>query len=320
MILVCGEALVDLFVASPEGDEMPARAVAGGSPFNLAIGLARLGVPSAFLGAISRDRFGAFLAQRLAGEGVDGRFLVRSDRPTTISAIATGEDGQPSYSFHGEGAADRWLEPADLPAVLPSEVTALTFGSYSMAVEPVGSTLAALAEREAGRRIISIDPNLRPTVIGDRAGWVGAVERFYRVATIVKTSDEDIRTAWDGQLSVDEAAAYWLERGVGLVVITEGARGATAFGHAGQASMPAYSVPVADTVAAGDSFHAALLARLMQMGLAAPASIAGLDRSALADLLVYAAAAAAVTVTRRGADMPTKAEVEISLRQGRISR
>src|SRR3954464_3954116 len=113
MIVVCGEALIDLFAGSAEGAEMPARAVAGGSPFNVAIGLARLGVASAFLGGISRDRFGALLADILASEGVDGRFIVRSDRLSTISAVATTADGQPSYAFHGEGAADRSLQVSD---------------------------------------------------------------------------------------------------------------------------------------------------------------------------------------------------------------
>jgi fructokinase len=196
MILVCGEALIDLFVGPAEGAEMPARAVAGGSPFNVAIGLARLGVDASFLGGISRDRFGALLARILIGEGVDDRFLVSTDRPSTISMVATDDNGQPSYAFHGEGAADRSLALADLPAKLPPDVQALTFGSYTMAVEPVGSAFAALAERECGRRVISVDPNLRPAVVGDMARWATAAERFYRTATIIKASDEDVRAAW----------------------------------------------------------------------------------------------------------------------------
>ena len=143
MIVVCGEALIDLFVGPAEGAEMPARAVAGGSPFNVAIGLARLGVDSAFLGGISRDSFGALLASRLVREGVDDRFLVRTDRLSTISMVATDDNGHPSYAFHGEGAADRSLALADLPAKLPPVVRALTFGSHTMAVEPVSSAFAA---------------------------------------------------------------------------------------------------------------------------------------------------------------------------------
>jgi fructokinase len=313
MILVCGEALIDLFVGPAEGAEMPARAVAGGSPFNVAIGLARLGADASFLGGISRDRFGALLARMLVGEGVDDRFLVRTDRPTTISIVATDDNGQPSYAFHGEGAADRWLTLADLPAALPPEVRALTFGSYTMAVEPVGSAFAALAERECGRRVISVDPNLRPSVVGDIARWAVAAERFYRTATIIKASDEDVRIAWGGSVSIAEAAAYWLERGARLVVVTEGAKGATAFCAAGHVSMPAHSVAVRDTVGAGDTFHAALLAQLAKTDRLSPDAIAELDLPAIRDLLGYAMAAAAVTVSRNGADLPTAADVEATL-------
>ena len=314
MILVCGEALVDLFVGAPEGTEMPARVVAGGSPFNVAIGLARLGVAAGFLGGVSNDRFGTLLADILASEGVDGRFVVRTDRLTTISAVATGKDGHPSYSFHGEGAADRSLTLDDLPAALPETVGALTFGSYTMAVEPVGSAYAALAEREKGRRVISVDPNLRPTAIGDMAGWQGAAERFYRAATLIKASEEDVRIAWDGHITVAEAAAYWLDLGARLVVVTEGERGASAFSAAGRVSVPGRSVAVRDTVGAGDTFHAALLAHLAQSGRLSPAAIAGLDLPALEELLTYAVAAASITVARRGADLPGAVEVEAVLR------
>lgn len=310
MILVCGEALVDLFLDSPEGAEMAGRAVAGGSPFNVAIGLARLGLPVGFLGAISLDGIGTMLAERLRLEGVDTRFTARSHRLSTISAVAAGADGQPSYGFHGEGAADRFLLPADLPAVLPPEVRALSFGSYSMAVEPTGATLAALAERAHGRLVISVDPNVRPGVVPDMALWAGAAERFYRSATIVKASDEDIRIAWGGRLSLQDAAAYWLGLGARLVVITRGADGVVGFCAAGQVALPARAVSVRDTVGAGDSFHAGLLARLSQTGRLSIEGIAGLNLEALGDLLNYAAVAASITVGRRGADLPKAVEVE----------
>lgn len=320
MILVCGEALVDLFAETSTVGEMPARIVAGGSPYNVAIGLARLGIESAFLGGVSRDGFGTLLAELLAREGVDDRYLVRTERLSTISVVTTGKDGHPHYAFHGEGAADRSLTAVDLPAVLPDAIRALTFGSYTMAVEPVGSAFAALAERERGRRVISIDPNLRPTAIGDMAVWHRAAERFYRAATIIKASEEDIRIAWDGRRSPAEAASHWLDLGARLVVVTLGEQGATGFSAAGQVSVPGHRVEVKDTVGAGDTFHAALLARLALTGRLSPEAIAGLDREALADLLAYAAAAAAITVTRRGADLPTAVEVEAAARRPRAAR
>jgi fructokinase len=313
MILVCGEALIDLFVGAPEGSEMPARAVAGGSPFNVAIGLARLGVRTAFLGGISRDSFGAFLADRLAREGVDDRFLVRSNRPSTISIVATADDGQPNYAFHGEGAADRSIQLAHLPAALPDDIRALTFGSYSMAVEPAGTIFAALAQREHGRRVISVDPNVRPNVVSHMQSWDVAAERFYRTATLIKASDEDVHVAWGGRVSIADAAAYWLDCGARLVVVTEGAKGATAFSAAGSVSVSGRSVVVRDTVGAGDAFHAALLAQLAKTGKLHPDAIAALDLSAIRDLLIYATTAAAITVSRNGAHLPTAADVAASL-------
>ena len=208
---------------------------------------------------------------------------------------------------------DRSLGYADLPAALPAEVQALTFGSYTMVVEPVGSAFAALAEQERGRRVISVDPNCRPSVVRDMAQWSRAAERFYRTATLIKASDEDVRTAWDGQIRIAEAAAYWLDCGAHLVVVTEGLRGATAFCASGQVSVPGRPVIVRDTVGAGDTFHAALLAQLAKTGRLHPDAIAALDLPAIGELLTYATAAAAITVARRGADLPTAAEVEALL-------
>jgi fructokinase len=299
---------------------MPARAVAGGSPFNVAIGLARLGVRTAFLGGISRDSFGAFLTDRLAREGVEDCFLVRSDRPSTISIVATTDNGQPNYAFHGESAADRSLQLAHLPATLPDDIRALTFGSYSMAVEPTGTTLAALAQREHGRRVISVDPNVRPAVVSDMRSWAVAAERFYRAATLIKASDEDVNVAWGGGVSIADAAVYWLNCGASLVVVTEGVKGATAFSAAGRVSVSGRSVAVRDTVGAGDAFHAALLAQLSKTGRLHPDAIAALDLSAIHDLLVYATTAAAVTVSRNGADLPTAAEIAASLQSSQSLR
>ena len=312
MILVCGEALIDLFVTRPGRSEMSVRAVAGGSPFNVAVGLARLGVRTAFLSRISRDPFGAFLVDRLAREGVDGGFLVRTDRPSTISIVATADDGQPNYAFHGDSAADRSLQLTHLPSTLPDDIQALTFGSYSMAVEPVGTTFAALARREHGRRVISVDANVRPTVVSDMQSWTVAAERFYRTATMIKASDEDVRVAWGGRVSIADAASYWLECGARLVVVTEGAKGATAFSAAGSVSVPGRSVVVRDTVGAGDTFHAALLAQLAKTDRLHPDAVAALDPSAIRELLAYGTAAAAITVSRDGADLPTAADIDAS--------
>lgn len=312
-VLVCGEAIIDLFVGPPEGTEMPARAVAGGSPFNVAIGLARLGVRSAFLGGVSRDRFGTLLADVLEREGVDMRYVHRTDRLSTLSAVATGVDGQPSYSFHGEAAADRSLTLADVPAELPDSVRAITFGSYTMLVEPAGSAYAALAAREQGRRVISVDPNVRPTVVPELGRWKVDAERFYRTATLIKASDEDIRLAFGAGASLQDAADYWHGLGARLVLVTRGAEGVMAFGRDGAMTVPGRRVSVRDTVGAGDTFHAAFLARLAATDRLDATSIAQLDGEDLGNLLTHATAAASVTITRRGADLPHLADVEAVL-------
>lgn len=308
MILVCGEALIDLFVGEGDGLDLNARAVTGGSPFNVAVGLARLGVPVGFLGGISTDRFGRLLTDSLVHEGVETRFLKRSANPSPLVVVSPDEDGQPSYVFHTHDCAERDLTPADLPA---EAFEAMVLGSYSLAVEPVGSALLTLAER-AGGRVVSLDPNLRPTLVGDLDAWRQRFDRFVRTAAIVKLSREDLVAAY-GQTDPAVLAAGWFFQGVLLVVVTDGGSGATAYHRDWTMHRPGRPVAVIDTVGAGDTFHAALLARLAQRGLLSRTALAALDDAALADLLDYAVTAASITCTRRGADLPRAAEVEEAL-------
>ncbi len=326
MILVCGEALMDVFVEAPDpgalrgGTALPARIVPGGSPFNVAVGLARLGVPTGFLGGLSRDHFGTHLRDLLAREGVDTGLLLRSGQPTTLSVVATDGEGVPSYSFHGEGAADRVLTTADLPARLPDRIRALVLGSYTLAVEPVGSALLALAEREGGRVPVSLDPNLRAAVVGDLAAWRLRFERFVATASIVKASEEDIAAGFGAVGSVADLARRWLAMGPDLVVMTRGPAGAVGFTRGGtMAEVTAPRVTVADTVGAGDSFHAALLARLHDRGALesrAAVSAAARDPALLRDAMAYAATAAAITCARPGADLPRGEALDRALARG----
>lgn len=317
MIVVCGEALVDVFVgdpAVPDATALPAEIVAGGSPFNVALGLARLGARAAFLGGLSTDRFGELLQGILRREGVDLSYAPVSASPTTMSIVARGADGHPRYAFYGDNAADRVFAAADLPAALPDEVRCITMGSYTLSVQPVGDAYLALAQREAGRRVISIDPNLRPSIIGDLDAWAARFDRFAATATIVKSSDEDIAVAYGGRLGIAEAVARWQAAGAGLVVVTRGAEGAVAFPRRGDpVEVPGRRVAVIDTVGAGDTFHAALLANLAATDALSPAAIADLPAGRIGDALAYAATAAAITCSRRGADLPRAADVRAAL-------
>jgi fructokinase len=313
MILVCGEALIDLLIGAPSGQSLPAQAIAGGSPFNVAVGLARLGTETGFLGGLASDGCGAFLAGRLGAEGVDMRLVKHSARPTPVVLVSTGPDGQPSYTVHAHECADTDLELADLPVSLDPGITAIAFGSWTLAVPPIGDTLLALAEREADRLVISIDPNLRIGMVGDLTAWRDRIDRYARAATIIKLSEEDLRDAYGPQANAGDLARRWLAGGVAVVVVTRGAAGATAFHRAGSVHVPGRRVVVVDTVGAGDTFHAALLARLAQTDRLNRDAIGALDAAALRDLLDYATAAAAITCSRKGADLPTRAEVDAFL-------
>ncbi|TGD95456.1 carbohydrate kinase family protein [Methylobacterium nonmethylotrophicum] len=311
MILVCGEALIDLFVEtvrpSPERAGLPALAVAGGSPFNLAIGLSRLGATSGFLGGLSGDAFGRMLADRLTAEGVDLAFARESARPTPLAIVSTGPDGHPAYTFHAEACAHADLTTADLPATLPDAVEAIALGSFSLVAEPVGTAYAALAAREARRRVISLDPNLRLGLIPDLQRWHARFDDLVAHADIVKLSDEDLRAAYGAGADEGEIARAWLDAGVALVVVTAGPDGARAYRAGGSLAVPGRTVAVIDTVGAGDTFHAALLARLDRDGRLSRDAILGLGPEALAEILAEAVAAASLTCTRLGADLPTLA-------------
>ncbi len=314
MILVCGEALIDMFVTAKADGSLVTEPVAGGSPYNVAIGLARLGSRTGFFGGMSNDAFGIHLAAKLQREGVDLRYALRSDRPSTLVLVSTDAAGVPTYRFIGEGAADRMLTVADLPASLPGDVTALTFGSLSMGVEPAGATFLALAERESGRRVISVDPNLRASVVGDIATWKVRLERFIAAANIVKSSIEDIEGTYGHGVPAASVVAGWMALGPSLVIVTRGAEGATAYWQGGSTAIAGRKVPVVDTVGAGDTFHAALLNFFERKGQMTAAGLKSLTEATVKDAIAFAAAAAAVTCTRRGADMPSLADAEAMLR------
>ncbi|HPG21197.1 MAG TPA: carbohydrate kinase [Amaricoccus sp.] len=308
MFLVCGEALFDFFLETEEGPASARYAArAGGSPFNVAIGLARLGQRSGLLTGISRDLLGQRLRRVLEDEGVSTRYSVATDRPTTISLVGLDTAGVPAYQFYDTGSADTGLTAADLPPLAP-EVTGLHFGSYSIAVAPVADTLAGLAAGRGGR-FVSVDPNIRPTVEPDMEVWRARLDGLLPHTDLVKISAEDLGLIRPG-LGREAFAADLLGRGVQLVVVTDGdapAHAWTASGLHGSATPP--KVVVIDTVGAGDTFQAALLARLLRGPDGPKAAIAALDRVELEAILSYAARASALTCSRRGADLPRAAEL-----------
>jgi fructokinase len=306
MIVVSGEALMDVFTAGDTPTGMALDARIGGSPLNVAIGLARLRQPVAFFGALSKGALGERLARALRDEGVDLRCAARVDAPTTISLVDLDARGVPAYAFYGEGAADRSLPKAALQAV--PTAAAYHFGSYAMVVEPVAAVQRALVEREHRRALIAYDPNIRLNVVPDLARWHDTLAWMLPRTHVLKVSDEDLGLLFPGAEPAT-LAAQWLQAGVALVVVTRGARGASAWTATHHASLGSVVVQVIDTVGAGDTFQAALLAALAERGLLHPAKLAALDAGSLQAVITFAARAAAITCSRRGADLPRRHEL-----------
>jgi fructokinase len=310
MYLVCGEALFDFFSQPDSGqsNKVGFQAIAGGSPFNVAVGLRRLGIDAGFFAGISSDYLGRRLATVLAEEGVRDDFLVPFDAPTTLSMVAVGADGSPQYSFRGEGCADRMLSVEHLPT-LNDSVRGLHVGSFSLVVQPVADALLALVRRENGKRLITFDPNVRLNPAPSIELWRSQVAKFAEHAHIIKVSDEDLELLYP-EKEPAAVAQGWLRDNCQWVIMTRGREGATVFTRGlGSWSVAARKVDTVDTVGAGDTFQAALIAFLTERGLDAPSALAVVDRETLTKMLEFAVAAAAVTCTREGPDLPYRAEV-----------
>ena len=307
MLVVCGEALMDVFTAAdtPSGVTLDARV--GGSPFNVAVGLARLAQPVAFFGAVSRGALGERLMRALANEGVSTACTQRVDAPTTLGLVELDAQGVPAYAFYGEGAADRQLASAALDAI-PAGARAFNFGSYATVVEPIASTLRALVERERSRSVIAYDPNVRLNVEPDLARWRAHLQWMLPRTHVLKVSDEDLALLHPGA-DVESLAAAWLATGVRLVVVTRGQHGALGWCAAGRVQAAPVAVEVADTVGAGDTFQAALLTWLAEHGALSPQALAQLTREQLGAATDFAVRAAAITCSRRGADLPRRSEL-----------
>ena len=316
MILVCGEALMDVFAAGPTPTGLTLDARVGGSPFNVAVGLARLLQPVAFLAAISTGFLGERLMAALQAEGVNTSAIARTAAPTTLSLVGLNAGGVPAYSFYGEGGADRQLQPSALAALLalPAPVQAIHVGSYTAVVEPFASTLRELVARECRRCLIAYDPNIRLNVEPDLMLWREHVAWMLPRTHLLKISDEDLALLQPG-VAPAVFAAHALAQGVTWVVVTRGGEGAQAWCVQGEVQVASSQVAVVDTVGAGDSFQAALLTWLAEHQALSADALAALGLQALEQAVVFAGAAAAITCARRGADLPRRRELADSLRR-----
>lgn len=302
MIVVCGEALIDII---PAGDGTR-RPVPGGGPFNTARALARLGAPTSFLGRLSTDALGVVLARELAADGADLSLVSYGPESTTLAVADLEGEGHAGYEFFVHGTSAPNLTRDMLPSGLPAGVTAVHVGTLGLVLEPMATTLTELALRESERRVLMLDPNIRSNLVTDTEEYRHRLDELIAHSTIVKASDSDMGWLFP-ELDCEAAAGRVLARGARLVLVTLGAAGALAASSTHRVRAAAPRVEVVDTIGAGDAFGAAVLAWLHDHN--ALRRDLQLAEDELESMLDFANLVAAITCTRVGADPPWRAEL-----------
>lgn len=319
MFVVSGESLIDL-VSKPDaaGEVLEMGAHPGGSPYNCAIALSKLGNDTGFLCPISSDTFGDLLLGPLNAAGVHQLVADRSACNTTLAVVTRNAKGLPAYAFYRQGTAERDISRDKLAKALPPAIDLFQIGGF-LPIEPDDAEiwLDVVSKVAASGAVLSIDPNVRPSLISDFDGYKQRLGRFLDLAHIVKVSDEDLATLDAGKSIEDHASDLLARPNCELVVVTKGEEGSLAFTTRTQASAPIYSPPVfGDTVGAGDSLMAGLLTAIADRNALAPGKIGALDGFALTEILRFGAVVAGLNCAHIGCVPPTRAEVEAVLTQG----
>ncbi|PIB25224.1 hypothetical protein BFP76_01085 [Amylibacter kogurei] len=313
MILCCGEALIDM-VPSDVNGQTSYTPLNGGAVYNTAIALSRLGVNTGFLSGLSTDLFGAQLNRILLHENVDTSYCVRSNQPTTLAFVQL-TNGHAQYTFYDENSAGRLLSPRDVPAI-PATVQAMFFGGISLCNDPAGNTYEQVCVANAAKKVIMIDPNIRPSFIDDTAQYLNRIDNMISHADIVKLSDEDLDWIATARETPVDPMDVIHEFGSKIVLITKGSKGSVAHLPSGATvDMHPPAINVVDTIGAGDTFNAGFLSVLHSLGLLTKEKIAKIDANDIHKALDYASKAAAIAVSRSGANPPTKAELEQQFHQ-----
>jgi fructokinase len=315
VVTVIGEALVDLIPDGATGEHRPRP---GGSPFNVAVGLARLGNRTSLMARFADDRYGRLLREAAADEGIDLGRAPRAAERASVAIATVDAAARATYEFDIEGTADWQWTAAELRRVDPG-TELLHFGSIASWTLPGGARIAELvAELGAARGVlISYDPNVRPAALGARARGVDLVEQSVSGAHVVKASREDVEWLYT-DLAVDDAAERWSRLGATLVVVTDGADGASAYRRTrAPLHRPGRPVTVVDTIGAGDAFTSGLLSGLLRRRLHRDRRLEGMSDATLADVVDEAMLVAAITCERAGADPPRLDELPARLRHAR---
>jgi fructokinase len=304
VILVAGEALIDVVPASETSDVLAAHP--GGGPFNAARTIARLERPVAYLGRLSRDRFGQRLEARLAEDGVRLDAVVHTDEPTTLALADVDELGVARYRFYTEGTAAAGLTPEAALAARPDEVRIVHAGTLGLVLEPTASALEAVIARLSGHAMVFVDPNVRPDIILDASAYRERLARVLSRSHVLKVSEEDLDWLAPGRRSVD-AVRELLAGGPSVGLLTRGASGALVITMDAEAAVPSPRTKVVDTIGAGDAFGGGFVAWWHARGL-------GCNELSEIDALVaaaeFACLIAARTCERPGASPPHLSELE----------
>ena len=297
-VWVAGEVLIDLI---PEGTER--KPIVGGGPANTAKTLANLGIETQFIDGISSDQYGQMAKDELVRAGVKLDYVKYSDKPTCLAIVSLSDAGSASYEFVIKNTATFDFTSTWLPNPKTEQPALLHIGTLATVIEPGASVLFDWAQSVEKVAPIVFDPNIRPAVISDRKQYVTQVERWVSISSAVKVSDEDIKWLYPS-LEIDEVVNNWLAKGPSLIVVTYGDKGLAGYRQDEKVSVDAVKVVVADTVGAGDTVGAILVEAIVKDGLS---RLSGVK---LEMMLKRAAKAAAITVSRSGANPPTLKEIE----------
>ncbi|MEO6207025.1 MAG: carbohydrate kinase [Candidatus Limnocylindrales bacterium] len=315
LITCMGEILVDFLPVDEGGQTVGFRMHPGGSLLNVAVAVTRLGGRSALVTKTGTDFFGRYLRAYAQGEGIDTRWLSETAAPSTLGFV-TLTGGEPHFTFYGDGAADTRLTRDDLSDELIAETAILHVGSISLLRGSTPATVIAACERMRGRALLSLDPNLRPSLVLDEPAYRATLATLVGLVDVVKVSAADLAWLAPGR-DVTDAAVELLDQGPALVAVTLGESGVLAVRRTadGVATMrvPGFRVSVADTVGAGDSVDGGLLTKLAERGVTSRSALTRLGQDELAEILRFAVAVAALNCSRPGADPPRRADVDTYL-------
>ena len=297
-VWVAGEVLIDLI---PAGSVR--KPIVGGGPANTAKALSKLGIDTHFIDGISTDDYGQMAKAELVASGVKLDYVKYSDKPTCLAIVSLSDSGSASYEFVIENTATFDFNPDWLPNPQTELPSLLHIGTLATVIEPGATELFEWAQSVAKVAPIVFDPNIRPAVISDRKQYLAQVERWVSISSAVKVSDEDVRWLYPS-LEIEQVVNNWLAKGPSLIVVTYGDTGLVGYRVGEKVSVDAVKVVVADTVGAGDTVGAIFVEAIVKDGLK---SLSGLR---LEMMLKRAAKAAAITVSRSGANPPTLKEID----------